>query len=182
MIVSIDTFQEHTNVRKNRPEKRPLFDSHSLRPPRRAPNPIVKPTTTKTITFPVQIPNLDGDGIAETVSVDVQVYLDPETGEEVLTQESLDLVEKTQARHMGLLSPEEIKELRRRLDVTQQEISELLQIGEKTYTRWENGRSRPSRSLNVLLCALRDGYIDVNYLRLLKDQNLKGHVAVCQSI
>jgi DNA-binding transcriptional regulator YiaG len=133
----------------------------------------MKPTTTKKVTFQVQIPNLDGDGIADSVPIEVQVYADPETGEEVLTQESLELIEKTQARYMGLLSAEEIKELRRRLDVTQHEISELLQVGEKTYTRWENGRSRPSRSMNLLLCALRDGWINVNYLRFLREPNLK---------
>jgi len=133
----------------------------------------MKQATTKTVIFQVQIPNLDGDGIAETVPIEVQVYLDPETGEEVLTQESVNLIEKTQARHMGLMSPEEIKGLRQRLDVTQKEISDLLQVGEKTYTRWENGRSRPSRSMNLLLCALRDGCINVNYLRFLRDPNLK---------
>jgi DNA-binding transcriptional regulator YiaG len=133
----------------------------------------MKPATTKKVPFQVQIPNLDGDGIAERVPIEVEVYADPETGEDVLTLESLALVERTQARHMGLMSPEEINELRRRLAVTQQEISKLLQVGEKTYTRWENGRSRPSRSMNLLLCALRDGCISVNYLRLRRDPNLK---------
>ncbi len=133
----------------------------------------MKQTTTKTVKFQVRIPNLDGDGIAETVPIDVEVYHDPETGEEVLTQDSVSLIEKTQARHMGLMSPEEIKHLRWRLDVTQQEISELLQVGEKTYSRWENGRSRPSRSMNLLLCALRDGCISVNYLRFRRNPELK---------
>jgi putative zinc finger/helix-turn-helix YgiT family protein len=142
----------------------------------------MKPATTKTATFQVQIPNLDGDGIAETVPIEVQVYLDPETGEEVLTQESLDLIEKTQARHMGLMSPEEIKELRRRLDLTQQEISELLQIGQKTYTRWENGRSRPARSMNLLLCALRDGYINVDYCRSFRDPKGASHSRLVTAI
>jgi DNA-binding transcriptional regulator YiaG len=137
----------------------------------------MKPSTKKTVTFRVQIPNLDGDAIAETVPIEVQVYADPETGEEVLTQESLDLIEKTQARHMGLMSPEEIRELRLRLDLTQQEISELLQVGEKTYTRWENGRSRPSRSMNVLLCAFRDGWLNLNYLRSLRNPEMKADSA-----
>ena len=68
--------------------------------------------TLKTIPFDVQIPNLDGDAVAETIRIDVQAYTDPETDEDVLTPESLELVEKTQARHMGLMSPDEIKELR----------------------------------------------------------------------
>ena len=121
------------------------------------------PLTTKT--FNVMIPNLEGDGVAEIVPVQVQVFTDPETGAEVLTPESLDLIEKTKARYLGLLSPEALKQLRERFELTQEEISELLQIGAKTYTRWESGRARPSRSLNVLLRAIRDGVVTAEYLR-----------------
>ena len=123
----------------------------------------------KTIPFDIHIPNLDGNGIAETVRVEVDAYFNPETGEDVLTPESLEFIERTQARHMGLLSAEEIKMLRERLGLTQNEMSNLLQIGAKTYTRWESGRARPSRSMNVLLCALRDGQLDMNYLCALHD-------------
>lgn len=123
----------------------------------------------KTIPFNVHIPNLDGDGIAYTVPIDVEAYTDPETGEDVLTPESMEEIEKVQARHMGLMSAEDMLALRERLDLSQQEMSELLQIGAKSYTRWESGRARPSRSLNVILCALRDGQLDVNYLRALRN-------------
>lgn len=129
----------------------------------------MKTQNLKTIPFQLPIPILDGDGIAETVTIDVQVQLDPETGEEVLTPESVELIEKTQARHMGLMSPEDIKDLRSRLDLTQEEMSRLLQLGAKSYTRWESGRARPSRSLNILLCALRDGVVTTEYLRCLHD-------------
>ena len=129
----------------------------------------MKNQNLKRIPFDVYIPNLDGDGIAETIQIEVQAYTDPETGEDVLTPESLELIEKTQARHMGLMSAGEIKELRQRLGLSQDEMSELLQIGGKSYTRWESGRARPSRSMNVLLCALRDGQMDVNYLTALRD-------------
>ena len=128
----------------------------------------MKTPELRTTPFFVQIPNLDGDGIAETVSVDVQCFTDPETGEEVLTPESLELIDRTKARRMGLILPDELKSLRERLDLSQDEISDLLQIGAKTYTRWETGRARPSRSLNVMLCALRDGVMTLEYLRSLR--------------
>jgi DNA-binding transcriptional regulator YiaG len=128
----------------------------------------MKNTTLKTQQLNVHIPNLEGDGIAEIVPVDVQTYFDPDLGEDVLTPESLELIDRVKARRMGLLLPEEIKELRERLKLTQKEMSDLLQIGEKSYTRWESGRARPSRSMNVVLCALRDGQLDVNYLRVLQ--------------
>jgi DNA-binding transcriptional regulator YiaG len=123
----------------------------------------------KKIPFDVHIPNLDGDGIAQTIHIEVTAFTDPDSGEDILTPESLELIEKIQARHMGLMSAGEIKELRHRLGLSQDEMSELLQIGGKSYTRWESGRARPSRSMNVVLCALRDSQLDVNYLQALRD-------------
>jgi len=128
-----------------------------------------EPMKLKKVHFDVHIPNLDGDGIAYTVPIEAEAYSDPETGEDVLTPEAVEEIEKIQARHMGLMSAEDIQNLRERLDLSQQEMSDLLQIGAKTYTRWESGRARPSRSMNVLLCALRDGQLDLNYLRAIRD-------------
>jgi putative zinc finger/helix-turn-helix YgiT family protein len=118
--------------------------------------------------FDVAIPNADRSQIVETIRIQVPVERDPVTGEEILTTEALDLIETTQARYMGLLLPQEIRDLRKRFRLTQREFGELLQVGEKTATRWETGRGRPSRSLNVLLCALRDGKLPVDYLERLQ--------------
>lgn len=127
-------------------------------------------TDLKLRPFDVHIPNFEGDAIAETVRIEVPVRIDPETGDEILTAEAHDLIEKTKSRLLGLMTPEELRDLREdRLHLTQEHMSDLLQIGGKTYTRWESGRARPSRSLNVLLCALRDGVISVEYLRCLRD-------------
>ena len=122
-------------------------------------------TDLKMRPFDVHVPNLDGDGIAETIRIEVPVRVDAESGEEILTPDAHELIEKTKARRMGLMLPDEIRELRERFNLTQEQISELLQIGAKTYTRWESGRARPSRSLNLLLCALRDGALSLEYLR-----------------
>ena len=131
-------------------------------------------TDMKMVPFDVHIPNLDGDAIAETVRIEVPVRTDPKSGEEILTPEAHELIAKAKLRLMGLMSPEELRELREeRLHLTQEEMSELLQIGAKTYTRWESGRARPSRSLNVMLCALRDGQLDVNYLCALRDPSAR---------
>jgi DNA-binding transcriptional regulator YiaG len=118
----------------------------------------------------VLIPALDGATIAETIKVKVPAWRDPKDGEIYLDGEALRIIDRVKARHMGLLTPEQIKSLRERLGLTQKQISELLQIGEKTWTRWENGRERPFRSINVLLCALRDGKIDLAYLCSLAKQ------------
>ena len=125
------------------------------------------------VEIPVSIPTRDGKGVAETVPVKVPALRDPKDGETYLTEEALRKLDDTKARHMGLLLPEQIRDLRQSLHLKQREISELLQIGEKTWTRWESGRERPSRSLNVMLQALMDGKIDVAYLRMQLDPALQ---------
>lgn len=122
---------------------------------------------TKRVPLDVPIPRPDGQ-TPEIIRIDVDAYTDAETGNNILTPKSVALVEKVRARHTGIMLPNELKALRDRLDLSQKEMSELLQIGEKSYTRWETGRLRPSRSMNLLLCALRDGRIDVNYSSALK--------------
>jgi DNA-binding transcriptional regulator YiaG len=117
------------------------------------------------VEVPVHIPTLDGKAVAETIMVTVEGIRDAKTGELFLDGNALELLDKAKARHMGLLLPEEIKSLRQRFNLTQREMSNILQIGEKTYTRWETGHGRPSQVLNLLLCALRDGRLDFGYLR-----------------
>lgn len=128
---------------------------------------LLKPMKTKTGVIEVVIPKLDPDGEANRVQVEVPLRWDDELQDWVLTPEAHERIEAAKARYTGLMSPSEIKAMRQRLGLTQSELSELLQIGKKTLTRWESGRERPSRSLNVLLCGLRDGRLDVPYLRLL---------------
>ncbi len=123
--------------------------------------------TAVRINYPVKIPNTNGDGFSETIEVEVDAWKDLD-GEIIIEGEVKAQLESIKARRMGLMSPDEIKELRAELGLTQKRLSELLQIGEKSWTRWETGRERPSRSINVLLCALRDERIDEEYLESLR--------------
>lgn len=118
--------------------------------------------------MPVRIPTPDGKTIAETVLVKVPALKDTLTGEVYLTGEALEIMDKVKARHMGILLPGEIKEMRLRMNLTQRQMSELFGIGEKTYTRWENGRERPSQSLNRLLALLWEGRITIGGLKSLR--------------
>jgi DNA-binding transcriptional regulator YiaG len=128
------------------------------------------------VEVPVHIPTSDGKAVAETIMVKVEGIRDAKTGELFLDGNALELLDKAKARYMGLLLPEEIKALRQRLNLTQREMSDLLQIGDKTYTRWESGRSRPSQVLNLLLRALRDGRLDVAYLRSQRTVSFNWHL------
>lgn len=120
---------------------------------------------TKFAEVQVRIPNLEGDAVAETHTIHVPIRVDPHTGEELLTEEAVQMIESTKARYMGLLLADEIKALRRRLGLTQRQMSELLQAGEKSYTRWETGSARPSRMVNLLLRLLFEGKVSVETLR-----------------
>src|SRR5881296_1359357 len=111
---------------------------------------------TRLIDFRISIPTLDGSAVAEVVTLKVPVTVDPQTEEELLTAEAIQAIEDTKARYMGLLTPGQIRELRTRLGLTQQQMSEILQAGEKSYTRWETGRARPSRLVNAFLKLLYD--------------------------
>jgi len=120
---------------------------------------------------PVPIPTDDGSGIAETILVRVMALRDPETGDFFLDGEALETIDKAKSRHLGLLSSDEIKALRQRLHLTQEQLSQLLRIGEKTYTRWESGRSRPSQVMNLLLLLLRDGTLNISRLQAYRKPN-----------
>lgn len=123
----------------------------------------------ETRSFDVSIPTLDGKEVSELVTIQIPMEWDEEIGEWLMTDEGLQQVEETKARHMGLLIPSEMRALRNRLELTQKQIGELLQIGEKTWTRWENGRGRPSRSVNLLLRALHDRELTVEFLHRASD-------------
>ena len=120
------------------------------------------------ITVDVHIPTPDGKAVAYTIPATVPAVFNEDLQDYILDGYALAEIDRIKARHMGLVLPKEIKALRTRLGVTQKQIADLLQIGAKSWSRWETGRERPSRSMNILICSLNDGKIDLNYLRSLK--------------
>lgn len=122
---------------------------------------------------PIAIPNATGDGVAETIWKDVPAWKDPQTGDIFLDGDAREMLDAAKARYMGILLPKQLRNMREAIGTTQKGMAELLQLGEKTWTRWETGTERPSRSLNVLLRAVYDGELAVNYLRALADPTLR---------
>ena len=123
----------------------------------------------KKVPFKVYIPNLAGDGIAKTVKINIEVTTECGVpGEQSLTLEAHRLIDDTKAIHMGMLLPEELKKLRKnKLKLSIEEMAKLLQVGTELYHKWESRRAWPSRTISVLLHALRDGVVTVEYLRSL---------------
>ena len=71
--------------------------------------------------------------------------------EVILLPELIERLEQQRYVRLGLLSPSEIKAIRIKAGLTQTEISEILGVGEKTYTRWENGKSLQNKSSDNLI-------------------------------
>jgi HTH-type transcriptional regulator/antitoxin MqsA len=55
-----------------------------------------------------------------------------------------------------LLTPQEIREIRRQHDLTQQQLEQLLNVGPKTVVRWEKGTVVQNAATDTLLRLLRD--------------------------
>ena len=138
--------------------------------------------------LPVTIPAPEGSGRgSRVIEVEVNGWHDPVDGEIYLSGTTTAFVDQIKAHEMGLLAPEDFKLIREQLQVTQEEISGLLQIGKRSWTRWETGRDRPTRSINLLVRSLYDGIITVPYLEELQkpidhEPLTKWRCAVCQNL
>ena len=71
--------------------------------------------------------------------------------EVILPPELIERLEQQRYVRLGLLSPAEIHSIRTKAGLTQAEISKILGVGEKTYTRWENGKSLQNKSSDNLI-------------------------------
>jgi DNA-binding transcriptional regulator YiaG len=120
---------------------------------------------TKTQPFAIHIPDANEERAEKIVTIDVPVRWDEMIDEWVLTEEAHEMIESRKALEMGLLSPEQLRELRERHGLNQKQMGQLFQVGEKSWNRWESGKHRPTRSINLLIRALHDGEISMHYLR-----------------
>ncbi len=56
----------------------------------------------------------------------------------------------------GLLSPDEIRAIRKRYKLTQADLARLLRLGGNTISRWESGRNVQTGAMDILLRLIRD--------------------------
>jgi putative zinc finger/helix-turn-helix YgiT family protein len=72
-------------------------------------------------------------------------------GESILPDELTRALDRERCRRLGLLTPDQIREVREKTGLSAVDMSHLLGIGEKTYTRWENGRSLQTKASDTLI-------------------------------
>jgi len=119
---------------------------------------------TKTVPFDIYIPASEHREAIKVTTIEIEVLID-EHGQEMITPNSSERIDKTQARYLGLLAGKDISMLRKRLGLTQDEFSEQLGCGKKSLSRWENGREFPTQLVNTLLRLLESGRIELSDLR-----------------
>jgi putative zinc finger/helix-turn-helix YgiT family protein len=91
-------------------------------------------------------------------------------GEEILDDVASAKISQAQRVAMGLLSSDEIRNIRQGLGKTQREMSNLLGIGEKTYCRWESGGYFQSEAFDRYLRLLRKNPDAVRTLERIRDE------------
>jgi putative zinc finger/helix-turn-helix YgiT family protein len=92
------------------------------------------------------------DGRSYTVSVPrLQTFRCRNCGETVLDTEANKQISQAFRRQIGLLAPEEIRQNRKKLGLTQGELAERLSVAEATLSRWENGWQIQQRSLDKFM-------------------------------
>jgi DNA-binding transcriptional regulator YiaG len=117
---------------------------------------------TYTTTFDVHLPATKDQAERFIETIEVQSYRS--FGEEVLTPESLEKIERVKARHLGLMTGTDIKAMRERLKLSQKQLTSLLQCGEKMLSHWENGHGHPAGLSNTILRLLDEGFIAPKHL------------------
>ncbi|OGH99909.1 MAG: hypothetical protein A2Y25_05455 [Candidatus Melainabacteria bacterium GWF2_37_15] len=82
-------------------------------------------------------------------------YLSPE--DIAIENQKLNEVLQKERMKKGLLTASEIKEIRKELGYSQDELDKLLGFGARSFARWETYRADQSRAADLLLRALKRG-------------------------
>ncbi len=72
-------------------------------------------------------------------------------GEDFIGHELDQAITRVQYQRLGLLAPEQIRQIREKTGLSATEMSQLLNAGDKSYTRWENGKSIQNKMTDTLL-------------------------------
>jgi len=92
------------------------------------------------------------DGRSYTVRVPaLRIFRCRNCGEVVLDTEANRQISQAFRRQAGLLAPEEIRQKREALGLTQKQVAERLEVAAATLCRWETGGQIQQRSLDKLL-------------------------------
>lgn len=96
--------------------------------------------------------DLQHDGKAYTITIpNLKVRRCDQCGELMLDDHAREQVTNALRNAAGLLSPEEIRSRRDKLQLSQSELARLLEVSEATVDRWERGGQLQQRAQDKLL-------------------------------
>lgn len=122
----------------------------------------------------VRDPFMYGSGSeAEELSADVLVHTCSACGDSYTGDDADITYDEAVCRHLGILTPAEIREMREGYDLTRAEFAQLTGFGKATVGRWERGEIHQNRSGDRYLRLLRDRGV-MERLRVLVEPDSSG--------
>lgn len=104
------------------------------------------------------------DETTYTVNIpDLEIPTCRQCGEQVFTANIDDRIVAALRAQVGLLTPQEIVQLRGKLEMTQQQLAEQLHVAQETISRWETGALIQSRAMDNLLRLFSDRRAVINH-------------------
>lgn len=88
---------------------------------------------------------------AIALTTEVPIWTCSECGYQFGEGEAEELRHEAVCRHLGVMTPAEIVELRAKLGLTQKQLADLTKVGEASIKRWEAGNVIQNASADLLL-------------------------------
>ena len=114
--------------------------------------------------FPYEV---DGE-TKMVVAENVPVHVCDECGEKLSGPEAARIRHEAICRALGLLTPAEIRSIRERLGLTQEQFTKLTRVGEATICRWERGRLLQNPAMDRYLRLITSSENNVRFLQQLQ--------------
>ncbi|MCM8760828.1 MAG: type II toxin-antitoxin system MqsA family antitoxin [Candidatus Omnitrophica bacterium] len=89
--------------------------------------------------------------------------------EEFLPKEALNRVQAEKHKKRGLLTMEQLKEIRQKLGYTQEEMADLLGVGKKSYLRWEKGLYLQNKAMDRYIRLIAENPENINILKRISE-------------
>jgi putative zinc finger/helix-turn-helix YgiT family protein len=105
----------------------------------------------ETSDFRAEFKDASSGRMSEVVVHNIPKSVCDKCGDFILDEESEDKISAAQRAAMGLVSAQELQAFRKSLGKTQEEMSELLGLGKKTWCRWESNDYFQNESLDRYL-------------------------------
>ena len=115
----------------------------------------------------------EGTHNIKLVVKDLRVKRCTECKEEFMPKEALERVQAEKHKRRGLLTMEQLKEIRLRLGYTQVEMAELLGVGKKTYLRWEKGLYLQNTSMDRYIRLIAENPENIKILKRINEASKK---------